>query len=349
MTGAVGQRRVPAEFLKHTLIPLPPLSEQRRIVAKLDALSARSKRARAELDIIRLQVAKCRNALLRTAFCGELTREWRLTRILSAQSDINQNKIDGRTRGSLYDLPAEWAWTAATQIASVSGGLTKNPKRKAFPRRVPYLRVANVYSNELRLDDVSVIGCTDAEFSKTRLLADDLLIVEGNGSLEQIGRVALWNGKIENCLHQNHLIRVRLNSSAIPRFVLYWLLSPAGRSNIERIASSTSGLHTLSITKVEGLPVPICDLEEQHEIVRRIETAFATLDHLAAETRSAAALLDRLDQAILAKAFRGELVPQDPNDEPASMLLDRIRAASVAESEPTARRGRLPRMSAGAS
>jgi type I restriction enzyme S subunit len=86
------------------------------------------------------------------------------------------------------------------------------------------------------------------------------------------------------------------------------------------------------------MPIPLCSLAEQHEIVRRIEAAFAKIDRLAAEAKRALALTDRLDEKILAKAFRGELVPQDPNDEPAGALLERIRAERAAA--PGAKRGR---------
>jgi type I restriction enzyme S subunit len=232
-------------------------------------------------------------------------------------------------------------WTSIGGVALVTGGLTKNARRNAIPNRVPYLRVGNVYANELRLDRVDEIGCTAAELAKTELFFGDLLIVEGNGSLDQIGRVAIWHGEIEGCSHQNHLIRARLDEHVIPQFALYWLLSPGGRSAIERVAASTSGLYTLSITKIQGLPIPACGREEQHEIVRRIDTAFTWLERLTAEHAHAARLGLKLDQAILAKAFRGELVPQDPRDEPASELLARIRATRG--EQPNRRRARKSR------
>jgi type I restriction enzyme, S subunit len=183
-----------------------------------------------------------------------------------------------------------------------------------------------VYANELRLDDVAEIGCTDAELAKTHLQKDDLLIVEGNGSLDQLGRVAVWNDNIANCSHQNHIIRARPRRDVTAKYVLYWLLSSGGRNSIETVASSSSGLHTLSISKVGGLPIPICATDEQHEAVRLIDAAFVWIDRLASEVTSARKLIDHLDQAVLAKAFRGELVPQDPHEEPASVLLERIKS-----------------------
>jgi type I restriction enzyme, S subunit len=175
--------------------------------------------------------------------------------------------IDPRTPEP-RQLPGTWAWTALGNAASVGGGLTKNPKRDALQQKVHYLRVANVYANELRLDEVAQIGCTHIEISKTRLEAGDLLIVEGNGSIDQIGRVAMWSSEIEDCSHQNHIIRARMNVGFEPKYALYWLISPEGRTAIERVASSSAGLHTLSITKVSSLPFPICGRPEQQEIVR---------------------------------------------------------------------------------
>jgi type I restriction enzyme S subunit len=213
---------------------------------------------------------------------------------------------------------------ALSTLGRVSGGLTKNAKRNDFPLQRPYLRVANVYANELRLDDVSEIGLTEAEFTKTRLEVGDLLIVEGNGSVEQIGRVAMWNDEILNCSHQNHLIRWRAGERVLAKFVLYFLMSPDGRKQIVDVASSTTGLHTLSVSKVSALKLPVPTLVEQTEIVRRVETLFAFADRLEARLASANAATNRLTPSLLAKAFRGELVPQDPSDEPASELLKRL-------------------------
>lgn len=332
-------KHLPREVLARLPVPVPPAPQALRIVAKLDRLSARSRAARDHLARTAKLAARAKQAILAAAFQGALTADWReVAQPRRAEGDPHQ--IDGRAR-VLDDLPASWAWASLGSVTLVSGGLTKNPKRAELPSKAPYLRVANVYANELRLDNVAEIGCTPTEVVQTTLQPDDLLVVEGNGSLDQIGRVAIWRGEIDGCLHQNHIIRVRSGARLMARYGLYWLLSPAGRSAIEVVASSSSGLHTLSISKVKGLPVPLCALDEQREIVRRIEAAFARIDRLTAEATRAAHLLDRLDERLLAKAFRGELVPQDPSDEPAEALLARIRTAR--SETPRPRRGRRPR------
>lgn len=303
--GGSTRLKLTQEGMRKVRVPLPPPEEQRRIVATLDRLFARSKRARAELERVPRLVERMKQAVLAQAFSGELTAGWR-ERSHYLQPNLDRSGVDGRAV-DLEEIPDNWCWTSIEQVALVTGGLTKNSKRNDIANRVAYLRVANVYANELRLNDITEIGCTNLEFAKTRLQAGDLLIVEGNGSIDQIGRVAIWSGEIANCSHQNHLIRARMTSSISPKYALFWLLSPGGRIAIERVASSSSGLHTLSVSKVEGLPIPVCNIEEQREIVRRIEAAFARIDGMAAEADRATALLDRLDQATLAKAFRGEL------------------------------------------
>src|SRR5690349_4057283 len=94
-------------------------------------------------------------------------------------------------------------------VANVSGGLTKNSKRDSLPLKRPYLTVANVYANHLELDRVETIGVQQSELERVELQPGDLLMVEGNGSLSQLGRVAIYPGGITGCVHQNHLIKLR--------------------------------------------------------------------------------------------------------------------------------------------
>lgn len=316
-------KHFPLVALNAYKVPVPPASEQRRIADKLDTVLARVDAVNDRLARVAPLLKRFRQSVLAAATSGKLTEEWRVCRPFSAQA-----KLLG-------------------EVGAVTGGLTKNSKRETLSLKRPYLRVANVYANELRLDDVAEIGLTEAEYQKTVLVSGDLLIVEGNGSIDQIGRAAIWRGEVDGCCHQNHLIRWRAGHGALSPFVHLWLMSPEGRAQLVLAASSTTGLHTLSVSKVAGLQLAIPDLDEQAEIVRRVEILFGYADRLEAHLQAAQTAADRLTPALLAKAFRGELVPQDPNDEPASELLKRLAAARASEAAPT--RGRRRKATEGAS
>ena len=288
------------------VVPLAPQAEQTRIANQLDTLLTRIQACNDRFDAIPALLKRFRQTVLDAAITGTLTKDWRT------------------------DLDFQVKEVALRDLGVVSGGLTKNSKRDSLTLRKPYLRVANVHANYLKLGDVTEIGLTPAEYEKTRLQTGDLLIVEGNGSLDHIGRVAMWRSEFAECSHQNHLIRWRAGPDALANYVLLWLLSPSGRSQIVAAASSSTGLHTLSVSKIGSLTLRMPSLEDQAEIVRRVEALFALADHIEARCIAAHAQARRLNPLVLAKAFRGELVPQDPNDEPASALLARIASSNTA-------------------
>ena len=132
--------------------------------------------------------------------------------------------------------------------------------------------------------------------------------------------------------------------SMLPSFLMYFLASPKAQMQINRNVKGVAQ-QGINLRDVRELPTPIAPISEQATVVNRVESAFAWIDRLAAEATSARKLIDHLDQAILSKAFSGELVPQDPNDEPASVLLERIRTERGGD---TARAGRRRRVQQGA-
>ena len=159
-----------------------------------------------------------------------------------------------------------------SDVASITGGLTKNSNRNKMKLKLPYLRVANVSYAKIDVSEMLEIGLTEDEKAKTLLSYDDLLFVEGNGSPDQIGRVALWKNEIIPCVHQNHLIKARFNSHLIvPYFVLHYFMSQEGREQIQGKAVSTSGLYTLSVSKISNLLIPTPPLSLQNQFAAFVE------------------------------------------------------------------------------
>jgi type I restriction enzyme, S subunit len=303
------QGNVNATTLSSLIIPLCPIQEQQRIVAKIEELLSELDKGIENLTVAREQLKVFRQSLLKYAFEGKLTTQLRIGR---GQNDV------------------EWPIRSLGHIAAVTGGLTKNPSRNSHTLKMKYLRVANVYADCLELEEVSEIGVTPEEYDTVALSEGDLLVVEGNGSLEQIGRVAMWGGQLKEVGHQNHLIRVRFKEGACPRFFLLFLLSPKGRELIVRQASSTSGLHTLSISKVSGLSVPVPSLPEQEKVLDALAAPLSEIGRLSEGIEVALARSNGLRQSILRRAFAGRLVSQDTSDEPSSALLERICAERAA-------------------
>lgn len=305
------------KFLKATSFPLPPLAEQKRIVAKLDALNAKSARARTELARIETLVSRYKQAVLSKAFSGELTASFERgnsAALLDTDSDVDQ----------LWSLPETWTWCRTDQIGRVGLGRQRSPKNHEGPQMRPYLRSANITWAGVDTSDVKEMNFDDADFKRFKLEVGDVLLNEGSGSAKEVGKPAIWRAEIADCCYQNTLLRVQPHRCSSEYAYYYFLLTARAGGFV----SSTQGVNIQHIGR-EGLacyPFPLAPEPEQHEIVRRIESAFAKIDRLAKEAKRALELVARLDEAILAKAFRGELVAQDENDEPAEHLLARIRA-----------------------
>ena len=154
------------------------------------------------------------------------------------------------------------------EIGEVKGGLQVSSVRDNLPLKKPYLRVANVFRNELNLSEIKFIGLTEAEFKSVQLKKGDILIVEGHGNINEIGRCAIWDGSIENCVHQNHLIRVRANSQHISEIYLARYINFTGRKYFTKSSHTTSGLNTISTGIVKRCPVLLPPLPLQEKIRR---------------------------------------------------------------------------------
>lgn len=309
-----GVPRLNLQDVRQFSLPLPPPAEQRRIVAKIDRLSARSKRAREELERAQKLISRFRHTVLSSAFDGGFL--------------INISQTRGRT--SVQSYLAE----KIRNGLSVAGS--------DLPPGVAALKLSALRTDTVDLSEIRYLPIQTEQAAKFSLVPGDLLVSRGNGALRLVGKAALVSEGCDNTIFPDTAFRLRPNPvSADPRWLLWMWNAPQMRAQIEAVARTTAGIWKISQADISSFELPDMTIGEQHEIVRRIEHAFAAIDRLAAEATSAQKLLDPLDQAVLAKAFRGELVPQDPNDEPASTLLERIRAERAAA--PTPKRGRRPK------
>jgi type I restriction enzyme S subunit len=251
-------------------IPVPPLVEQRRIAEVLDraeALRAKRRAALAQLDTLT-------QALFLDLFGDPATN------------------------------PKGWEVGNLGDLAVVQGGLQVSASRKNNPIEVPYLRVANVYRNGLDLREVKTLRATPAEIARTTLVKDDLLIVEGHGNPAEIGRCALWDGSTDGCVHQNHLIRARLDRRRLqPLYACEYLNSAAGRQHLLRSGKTTSGLNTISVSDVRDTPIAVPALVVQQEFSRQV----AVVEKVRNAFRSSLVHLDALFASLQHRAFRGEL------------------------------------------
>lgn len=339
----IGMSNVNAAKLSTIKLPLPPLKEQRIIVAKIDNLADRSKRARDQLDHIPRLVEKYKQALLVAAFSGgfraksaghrnrvsealdALRREHRAQKTISA----------GAIPEALFRLPPHWCWTTAEMVvepgAEIVYGIVQPGPR--LTSGIPYVRGTDIQNGCIKLDQLLFTSEEiAARYERASLRGGDILL-----GIIRATKVAIVPDELTGGNITQGTARFRPSRFIRTRFLARWLES---RPAQDWLHSKYRGIDMpgLNLRDVRQLPVPLPPIQDQELIETGIDTAFAWIDRLASEAASARKLIDRLDQAVLAKAFRGELAPQDPTDEPATVLLERIKAERKAS--PKARRGR---------
>jgi type I restriction enzyme S subunit len=193
---------------------------------------------------------------------------------------------------------------------------------------VPVLRMGNIQDGKLDWNNL-VFTSDIKEIEKYQLLTGDVLFNRTN-SPELVGKTAVYKGE-RPAIYAGYLIRVRCSADLLPDYLNYCLNSPAGRDYCWQVKSDAISQSNINARKLAAFQFELPPIEEQAEIVRRTEALFAYADRLAARYQAARTQVDRLTPALLTKAFRGELVSQDPNDESASVLLERIRAERAAQ------------------
>ena len=227
---------------------------------------------------------------------------------------------------SLPMLPIGWVYTRL-------GDLIDEPKYGTSKKcsynvhGIGVLRIPNVACGVIDASDLKFAHFEDNEVLTYNLRSGDILTIRSNGSISLIGKCALISELEEGYLYAGYLIRLRPNQSLIaPEFLLSILSGHSLRMQIEQKAKSTSGVNNINSGEIQHLIVPICSIAEQQELMQHLARILSSLDTVEAEIDQQLVCSSSLRQSILKEAFSGQLVKQDPNDEPASVLLERIKA-----------------------
>ncbi|MBX9637665.1 restriction endonuclease subunit S [Nitrosomonas sp.] len=392
--------------LKDLDFPLPPLREQYRIVAKIEELFSELDKGIENLKTAQSQLKVYRQALLKHAFEGKLTAQWRAERNVTPAKAGAQplNDMDSRLRGN--DKPLETAeallkriqqeraqryqqqladWEKSPSIpllqrgkpASTAhipplekggrGGISKPKPPKSLPpltaeelaglpelpegwgwvkygeltvgsqngiskrsgetgRELVVLRLADITDQKISLDNPRKILLTENEINNYRLFKNDLICIRVNGSADLVGRIISIKEDME-VAYCDHFIRYRLLNKIIsPIYLQHFFNTLSVRRYVELNKVSSAGQNTVNQEMLGSVLVAICGAEEQEVIVELLDTQLSETDQLDQTITTSLQQAEALRQSILKKAFSGQLVPQDPNDEPASALLTRIKA-----------------------
>jgi type I restriction enzyme S subunit len=344
-------------------IPWPPLAEQRRIVAKIEALKERSQQAREALADVEPLLEQFRQSVLTAAFRGDLTTDWRaahshiepaselLHRIRTErrrrweQAELDKYETKGQKPpknwqdkyeepepmddSDLPELPDGWCWASIDIISEVVRGAS--PRPAGDPRyfdgdHTPWITVGEITKDdEIYLTNTATY-LTEAGRVASRFIPSEILLLTNSGATLGVPKIT----KIGGCINDGSVAIISV-SGQFQLYLYFYLLSLT--ESFRRI-NQGAAQPNLNTGIVRQITVPVAPAAEQEEIIKSLNIALATYRSLKREIPELSGQMDQLDQSILAKAFRGELVPQDPNDEPASALLSRIREQRMQQAEP---------------
>jgi len=371
MTGSVGQKRVPVDFLEKTEIPLPPLPEQTRIVAKIEAFFTQVNAARDRLTKVPKILKRFRQSVLAAACSGRLTEDWRekypnpdsvveaieairkrreATSTSLAQKEKIRQIYTYADENDSSELPESWRFVALNKLCeSFDYGTSA---KSQVSGRVPVLRMGNIQNG--RIDWSDLVFTSDEDEIQHYLLQSNTVLFNRTNSPELVGKTAIYRGE-RPAIFAGYLIRAVTFPELDPQYLNLCLNTTYAREFCSRAKTDGVSQSNINAQKLGTFEVPYCPLKEQQEIVRRVEDLFKLAEMIEKRVEGATKRVEKLTQAILAKAFRGELVPTEAElarregrtYEPAWVLLERIQRLRSSEygrgtERPTVRRQGRP-------
>lgn len=310
--------------------PVPPLAEQRRIVEKLEELFSELDFGAKSLQKAQTQLSAYRQSLLKDAFEGKLTEKWRAEHNEAiALSNLKADLIETSSKSVqavLPNIPAEWCWVYLSNAGHLARGKSKHRPRndpKLFGGVHPFIQTGEVKSAKKTIISYSN---TYNEFglSQSYLWPKGTLCITIAANIAETAFLGF-----DACFPDSIVGFIPIHDLVADEYIDLFIRSI--RRRIEQYAPATAQKN-INLKTLEELVIPLCSLAEQREIVRILEAQFSAIENAEQEIDQSLKRAEALRQSILKQAFSGKLAPQDPNDEPADILLERIRAERTASS-----------------
>ncbi|MEV4121034.1 restriction endonuclease subunit S [Micromonospora sp. NPDC049645] len=339
-TSSVTVKHLSSRTVEDIPLPLPPRAEQRRIVAALEDHLSRLGVATQELVSGKARIVKLRRALEEKAIAGALlpkaassgTTKVDLAEILDRRADLvgKQRRRPIEPAWQLSNLPNHWALASVDQITwNIEYGTSAKAGPKVDDSDVAVLRMGNIQGGEISTRSLKYLPASHPDIESLLLDEMDVLFNRTN-SAELVGKSAAFRGELKAATFASYLIRCRLLDGVEPNWVALVINSSVGRLYVRSVMSQQVGQANVNGTKLAAMPIPLPPLDEQRQILALLAECLAMLKKMSDAAGIAERKAARLKESLLAEAFAGRLVPQDPHDEPASELLARIRAERAA-------------------